>query len=208
MSGSGQAYGQMQPEDSNTDLSVTLFHVRAMLDRVRANIAVKVISCSNSGGLSAAGTVSVQPQVSMLDTAGNPTPHGIITNVPYFRLQGGTNAIICDPVAGDIGWCNVLDRDTSAFKSSLSISNPGSWRRFDLADSTYLGGMLNAAPTQYIQFSSAGITIADMNGNTIVMNSSGINLNGMLIPPSSTGNWQTHIHSGVTFGTSDTGPHV
>ena len=56
--------------------------------------------------------------------------------------------------------------------------NPGSFRRFDLADGIYLGGILgfNGNPTQYVQFNNQGMTLADLNGNKVVMNNLGITL--------------------------------
>jgi len=82
-----------------------------------------------------------------------------IYGVPYLRLQGGANAVIIDPQAGDIGVCLFASRDISKIKSTRAPGNPGTNRRYDYADGLYLGGMLNAAPTQYVQFSASGIVI-------------------------------------------------
>lgn len=208
MSAQGSAYGQFQPEDAGSDFSKVNFLIERRLARVRTMVPVTVISCTNSGGISPVGFVNVQPTVNMTDGAGNATQHGIINNVPYQRIQGGTSAIIIDPVAGDLGWCGICDRDISSLKNNKAISNPGSWRRFDLADAVYIASGLNGPPTQYVQFSSTGIMLKDINGNTITMGSSGITINGILFPPSGSGNWATHMHSGVTTGSGDTGPPV
>jgi hypothetical protein len=225
VSSSGQAYGSILPEDSATNYAQADAHIRYLLSRARTCIPVKVISCSNSGDLSPVGTVSVQPAVNMLDTAGNATPHAIINNVPYTRIQGGTNAVIIDPVAGDFGYCVICDRDIATFKTNKAISNPGSWRKFDFADAVYIGGILNVVPVQRVRFSSDGIDITDKNNTTVQMNSSGVNItdlsgnhiymnssgiliNGILFPTGGSGDWATHTHSGVTTGSGDTGPPV
>jgi hypothetical protein len=83
--------------------------------------------------------------------------HGTIYGVPFFRLQGGVSAFICDPVAGDIGLCGFAARDISSVKNTRAVANPGSQRTYDWADGLYVGGFINGVPTQYIQaLASAG----------------------------------------------------
>lgn len=175
MSSTANAYGQMQPEDAASEFSKHNFLIERRLARVRTIITVKVISCTNTGGLSPIGTVSVQPTTNMMDGAGNATKHGVINNVPYLRIQGGGNAVINDPQPGDYGICAICDRDISSVAAnSGAISNPGSWRRFDMADAVYLFSFAAQAPTQYVQFNADGVTISDANGNLIQMLSAGI----------------------------------
>jgi hypothetical protein len=120
---------------------------------------VKVISVTNSGGVSAIGKVSVQPLVSAVDGNGQAWEHGIIHNVPYMRIQGGSNGVILDPAVGDVGIASVCDRDISTVKNTGAVSAPGSNRKNDLSDMVYLMTIIGAAPSQYIQFNSSGITI-------------------------------------------------
>jgi hypothetical protein len=119
----------------------------------------KVLSVTNDGGVAPVGFVSLQPMVNQLDGYGNAMPHGEIFNVPYFRLQGGANAIILDPQVGDIGWAGFADRDISSVKATKAQANPGSRRKFSMADAVYMGGILNGTPSQYVAFSSSGISI-------------------------------------------------
>jgi hypothetical protein len=128
---------------------------------------VEVISVTNAGGLSPVGFVDVSPMVHQVDGKGNATPHGVIHNLPYFRLQGGANAVIIDPVAGDIGGAMFCSRDISAVKATRGANVPGSQRTFDPADGLYFGGWLNGQPTQYIRFSTAGIEIITPATSTI-----------------------------------------
>jgi hypothetical protein len=144
-------------------------------------ITICLVKSVTGGGINVPPIVSVQPMVSQLDGDSNATPHGTIYNVPCFRLHGGTGAIIADPVAGDIGLLACASRDISSVKANKAVSNPGSLRSFDPADGMYIGGFLNAAPTQYVQFSTTGMKFADANGNVIEMKAAGIAINGILI---------------------------
>jgi hypothetical protein len=170
-------YGFMQPGDAGSRYNILQFLIRQALATVRTAALVQVKAVTTSGGLSPIGTVDAVPLVNMLDGNGNATPHQKIFGLMYFRLQGGANAVIMDPVVGDIGVAVICDRDGSAVKSSLAQANPGSGRRFDLADGIYFGCTLSgSAPTQYVQFTATGINIVSASG--------GINLNGTIIDQS------------------------
>lgn len=136
-----------------------MFAVQQALAKMQTATLVRIEKCTNAGGLSPVGFVDVTPLVNQLDSQGNPTPHVTIYNVPYCRLQGGANAIIIDPEKGDIGLCVFASRDISKVKSTKKQANPGSFRQYNFADGLYIGGVLNATPAQYIQFSSTGIKI-------------------------------------------------
>lgn len=135
------------------------FMVQQALAKMQTATLVRIESCTNAGGLSPVGYVDVTPLVNQLDGQGNPTPHVTIYNLPYFRLQGGANGVIIDPQKGDIGVAVFASRDISQVKATRKQGNPGSHRQYSFADGMYLGGMLNGTPTQYIQFSTAGIRI-------------------------------------------------
>ena len=195
-SGIGLA-GQRGLSDDTSRFNMTWFLVQQALGLVRTATLVQVKACSNTDAVAPVGTVDVMPLVNLTDGLGNATKHGIVYGLPYFRLQGGHNAVIIDPEVGDIGIAVFADRDISSVKAAKAQSNPGSRRRFNWADGMYIGGVLNAAPTQYIRFSSSGvvlydkfgntivtdthgISVTDKNSNTIVMDSSGVKINGVL----------------------------
>ncbi|MDE1906085.1 MAG: baseplate assembly protein [Rhodospirillales bacterium] len=164
------------------------------------------MAVTNAGGVSPVGTVDVMPLVSQVDGQGNAIPHGTIHACPYLRIQGGANAVILDPQVGDIGIAVVCDRDTSAVEVAKGAAPPGSKRRHDLADAVYLSTIIGQAPTQYVEFASGGITITSPVGVTINGN---VQVNGTV---TSTGNMkagtidlETHVHTGVTGGSSNTG---
>lgn len=166
--------GTAEATDNGSDYNANTFLVWSILARVRTMQVCKVLSVTNAGGISPVGFVSLQPLVNQTDGYGNAEPHGQIFNVPYFRLQGGANAIIIDPQVGDIGWTGFADRDISSVKATKAQANPGSQRMFSMADAFYWGGMLNGAPSQYIAFASSGITIVSptqisMSAPTIVL---------------------------------------
>jgi hypothetical protein len=135
------------------------FVVNQLLGERSTATLVQIKAVTNAGDLSPVGFVDVLPLVNQLDGDGNAVPHGVVHGLPYFRMQGGTNAIILDPQVGDIGMAVFADRDISSVKANKGQANPGSMRRSDKADGMYIGGFLNGTPTQYVQFSEAGIRI-------------------------------------------------
>jgi hypothetical protein len=152
-------FGQQDAGSGANDFNAFVFAWKRLLGKIRTIDMVQVQSCSNAGGVSPVGVVSVQVLTNQMTGNRNAVPHGTIYNVPYMRLQGGANAIILDPQVGDLGVCGFCSRDISAVKSGKAAANPGSYRMFDWADGVYFGGFLNGTPTQYIQFSATGVAI-------------------------------------------------
>lgn len=137
-----------------------LFYViQQALSKMQTSTLVRIEACTNSGGLAEVGLVDVTPLVNQVDSVGIPIEHKTIYNVPYFRLQGGANAVIIDPEVGDIGICVFASRDISKVKKTKTRANPDSKRSYSYSDGLYIGGVLNGVPTQYVQFSTAGIKI-------------------------------------------------
>lgn len=199
--------------DYTSEVGRIQFLIRSALSGLRTAMPVKVLSVTNSGGVSPIGYVNVQPMVNAIDGNNQPWVHGTIYNVPYMRIQGGSNAVILDPMVGDIGIATVCDRDISTVKNTQNISSPGSNRKNDMSDMVYLMTIIGAAPTQYVQFSSSGINIISPNAVTIQapeINSQGTwNHTGTIISSGDvTANGtsvHTHKHGGVTTGSGQTG---
>jgi hypothetical protein len=224
--------GFLTPSDTFGKYAQIRFAVMQALELMQTALPVEVKSCTNSGADSPVGFVSVLPLVNQFDAQGNQTQHGIINNIPYMRVQGGANAVIMDPEPGDIGICVFASRDISSVKANRAQSNPGSFRTYDFSDGMYLGGILNGAPSQFVQFSSAGIAIT--SPTAIVLNAPDIQLTAPTVEINATTsvtvttpiltvngamnvtgdimgesvNLKTHTHSGVTTGSGDTGPPV
>jgi hypothetical protein len=111
--------------------------------------------------------VDVIPLVTRTDPSGATIQNSEIFNVPVFRLQRGMSAVIMNPVAGDIGMIAVCDRDNSIARANRKQSVPGSKRMHSKSDALYLGGFLNQAPTQYVEFADDKINIVAPNGVNI-----------------------------------------
>lgn len=151
--------GFQTPGASSGDFNSQSFVIQQHMRRMNTSTIVKVMSVTNAGDLSPVGFVDIQPQVDLVDGAGVKIPHGTIYKCPYFRYQGGANAIILDPQVGDLGIALFADRDISSVIANKGQAAPGSARRFDMSDGMYIGGLLNGTPTQYVRFSAAGIEI-------------------------------------------------
>lgn len=169
----GAVTGQTTPSTPNFQYNMLAFVIGQLLQEVQTASLVQVISCSNAGGLAAWGTVVVQPLVAQATGARALVPHGELHNVPYLRIQGGTSAIIIDPVAGDIGLAVFCSRDISNVKGDPQAAVaaggvlPGSFAQFDWADGLYFGGFLNAVPEQYIIMGPSGIEIVSPTSITL-----------------------------------------
>jgi hypothetical protein len=206
-----------------SDLTAHSFLISQILAKIHGATLVLVRAVTNSGGVSPVGFVDVTPMVNQIDGIGRATPHGVIHGLPYIRIQGGTNAIILDPVVGDIGVAIFASRDISAVKRTRKISNPGSRRRNSMSDGIYIGGCLNGTPTQYIQFGPSGIAMSSPTAILLsapvvgidapsgcTVTSPTISLDGNV---GATGTMQnngvnvgsTHRHGGVQTGGGNTG---
>jgi hypothetical protein len=145
--------------DNLSDVNKQNFVVRSLLSGVRTSLPVQVMAVTNDGGVSPIGYVDIQPLVGQIDGSGNVTPHGVIRNVPYMRIQGGANAIILDPEVDDIGVAVFCDRDISTVKGSGGAAGPGSRRKHNLSDAIYLYTVIGGPPAQYVLFNAEGISV-------------------------------------------------
>ncbi|MHB8283479.1 MAG: hypothetical protein ACYDD1_02275 [Caulobacteraceae bacterium] len=186
-----------------SDFNQNAFHIDQALGKLWTGrlVLVKAVDTTKL-------TVDVQPLVSMIDVAGNASPHGVILGLTYQRVQGGTAAILVDPAVGDLGWCVFADRDSSSAKAKKGVAAPGSRRRFDPQDGHYLLSIASLAgvPTRVVDLRGPGITITDPASVTI--NAPSITLNGAT---ATTGDvvingksFLGHHHGGVQTGTSQT----
>jgi len=171
--------GQLKPQSTWGEFNNIAFMVQQAIGKMQTATLVRIEACTNAGADSPVGYVDVTPLINQIDNQGSPTPHVTIHNLPYLRLQGGANAIIMDPQKGDVGVAVFASRDISKVKATKKQGNPGSFRQYSFADGMYLGGMLNGIPSQYVQFSTAGITIH--SPTAIVLEAPDIKLNAPTI---------------------------
>lgn len=142
--------------------------ITRLIGRVFTHTVVKVVSV-DAGSIGAAGFVDVVNLVQQLDGNNQGIPNQPLYRLPYFRLQGGANAVIIDPKIGDIGLAAFAMRDISKIKKTKEESAPPSRREYDSSDGLYIGGFLNGAPSQYIEFLDSGINVVatgDINVTT------------------------------------------
>ena len=195
--------GIQTPGSGASEFSAHAFLVRSILSRIATTTLVQVKAVTNAGGVSPVGFVDIQPLVNQVDGEGNAVPHGTIFRCPYFRLQGGSNAIIIDPQVGDIGAAIFASRDLSSVIATRVVANPGSGRTFDMSDGLYLGGYLGPTPTQFVQFSAAGITIT--SPTAIQINAPTTTFTGKVIANGHRID-ESHTHGGITPGGAITAP--
>lgn len=167
---SSQDYpGQQLPISQNHEFNAQEFMIERLLAKISTASLVQVQKVTTTGAVAAVGQVDVLPLVNMVDGVGTNYQHGTVHNLAYFRLQGGSKAIIMDPKVNDIGVAVYADRDISSVKKNKKQSPPGSYRRFDMADGIFFPCVLGGSPTSYIQFQDDGtIVLSPDNGTTVV----------------------------------------
>jgi len=195
--------------DSTSEFNRMNFVVRSIMAQQATTTLVIVRAVDGE-------SVDVQPMVSQVDGAGNAIEHGVIHGLPVWRLQGGNSAVIVEPTVGDIGLAVFASTDISNVKRAKEPTTPGSFRRFDWADGIYLGGLLNAAPEQFVRMDAGGISITAAAGLPVTINADNVSMSGDLIVTGSisTGAGSTfngkafdsHAHTGVTTGGGTSGP--
>lgn len=159
--------GELSVEDMATEENVLFAMMRRFIGQKCFSGLVVVESVTVPDALSPVGMVTVKPMVHQVQADGVVMPHNKIYNLPYFRLQGGVNAVVIDPVVGDIGMAIFADRDISVVKETRQAGAPGSKRRNHFSDGLYVGGFLNGTPSQYLWFKNGGIVIHSPSKVTI-----------------------------------------
>lgn len=119
---------------------------------------VKVDSVE-AGATGPVGFVDATDLVQQMDGSNQGIPNVSMRKLPYFRLQGGGNAVIMDPRPGDLGIAVFARRDISRVKQTKTEGPPPSLRTHDVSDGLYIGGVLNGAPSQWIRFLDSGIHV-------------------------------------------------
>ena len=165
------AYQGAQDAGSNGgDYNQVAFVIQQLVSRLATATLVQVQAVSNTPGqVTAVGRVDVLPMVNQINGYGDATPHGVLHNLPYFRFAGGNNAILLDPQVGDLGIVIFCDHDISSVKATGKQANPGSRRRFDMADGIFIGLCIGPTPERYIAFTDSGINIVVKAGETVAI---------------------------------------
>lgn len=218
---------------SSNPLNSMEFFIRSLISQVvSTSLPVVVTAVERKGEDAGAGYVTVKPLLQPRNNSGDGLEVTTIPKLPYFRLQHGKAAIICDPKVGDIGLAVVAKHDISNINGSTTPKVPATYRKFDPSDSFYIGGFWGKAPEVFIHLEDEGtikikaptkITIesteCEINASaSFTVNSAQINLNGPISGGGSGGadatftgdvnakgiSLTSHVHSGVTSGGSNT----
>lgn len=176
------------------------FFMKNSTKDIATAIPVKVVGVEAGNG--SVGYVDVLPLVTFVSGAGNAIQPVNLYHLPYSRIQGGTAALIIDPIVGDKGLAIFAHSDCSTVTADTTEpQQPGSKRKHSQSDGFYIGGFLNQAPTCFLELkqdntavltATGGITI---NGNVTV--NGDVTANGISLT--------SHIHSGVETGGGTTG---
>lgn len=219
---------------SSNPLNSMEFFIRSLISQVvSTSLPVVVTAVERKGEDAGAGYVTVKPLLQPRNNSGDGLEVTTIPKLPYFRLQHGKAAIICDPRVGDIGLAVVAKHDISNINGSTTPKVPATYRKFDPSDSFYIGGFWGKAPEVFIHLEDEGtikikaptkITMdapeCEVNASTsFTVNSAQINLNGPISGGGSGGadatftgdvnakgiSLTSHTHTGVQSGNSSTG---
>lgn len=193
-----------RPEQTVAGAAQDMYIINNLIANIHTMMPVKILSVTvPPDSLAPIGRCEVLPLVQQIDGSNNVYPMGKIVNVPYLRVQGGSNAIVIDPQVGDVGLCGFCERDISIVKRTGELSAPDTRRKYDINSAVYMFTMMSGAPTQYIHFKSSGIdikTTGDLNINGLIIKADGtlVTKDGDTV--------DKHSHGGVQSGGSNTSP--
>ena len=193
-----------RPEQTVAGAAQDMYIINNLIANIHTMMPVKILSVTVPADILAPiGRCEVLPLVQQIDGSNNVYPMGKIINVPYLRVQGGSNAIVIDPQVGDVGLCGFCERDISIVKRTGELSAPDTRRKYDINSAVYMFTMMSGTPTQYIHFKSSGVdikTTGDLNINGLIIKADGtlITKDGDTV--------DKHSHGGVQSGGSNTSP--
>lgn len=170
----------VSPMSYGSELNAQEFFIRSIVKRmISTAIPVRVDAVERAGEDRGALYVDATPLICQTDADGNALDPVSIPHLPYFRLQHGTAAVICDPKVGDIGLAIFAQQDVSRLNGQTTPVAPGTFRCFDMSDGFYIGGFWGQKPTTFIHIEDSGhVTITApeavvVNTTTATVNSSG-----------------------------------
>lgn len=182
-----------RPEQTVAGAAQDMYIINNLIANIHTMMPVKILSVTvPPDSLAPIGRCEVLPLVQQIDGSNNVYPMGKIINVPYLRVQGGSNAIVIDPQVGDVGLCGFCERDISIVKRTGELSPPDTRRKYDINSAVYMFTMMSGTPTQYIHFKPSGIdikTTGDLNINGLIIKADGtlVTKDGVIV--------DTHSHA-------------
>ena len=167
---------------SASEYNALSFMMEQMINNsINTAIPVRVDSCTKPGRNGAAGYVSATPLVMQSGADGNALPMVSLPQLPFFRLQCGTAAIVMDPQPGDIGLAVFCQQDTSNVgEGTAEPVQAGSFRSCDMSDGFYLGGFYGKKPTTFIELDPDGKEITIKTETKVTLEAETVRVNGDL----------------------------
>lgn len=133
------------------------FFVRTLIAKVvSTSLPVVVTAVERPATGSGAGYVRVKPLLQQRNNQRQGVLGVDIPRIPFFRLQHGKCAVVCDPKVGDIGLAVVCKNDISNVNGDTNPKVPATFRQFDESDSFYIGGFWGQAPEIFIHMEDEG----------------------------------------------------
>ena len=151
--------------------------INSLLQKINTVFLARILSVKSSG-VNGSKTVVAQPLICQIDANGNALPSPKLVEIPHYRIQAGTGAIILDPIVGDIGVFVCCKRDSSGVKNGTTDPQvPASFRSFDLADSVMIATIRTGTPTTYIHINPETQTIEIKAPSSLTINTPSATLN-------------------------------
>lgn len=142
---------------------------QAIKGMVNTAIPVRVDSCSKPGPDGAAGHVSATPLVQQRGADGNSLMPVSLPQLPFYRAQAGTAAIVLDPQPGDVGLAVFSQQDASNIEAGKTDPvQAGSFRCFDMSDGFLVSNHYGKTPDVYVELEqNKGVTLQTGKGDPI-----------------------------------------
>lgn len=207
--------GKKKLNSASSEFNVLSFLIEQHIKGINTCELVRVVNVNTDK------TVDILPLLNQIDGLGQAVPQSSVYQIPYGRIQAGTNGLVIEPQVGDIGLCVYCQRDISGIKTIKGQANPLSDRYFSPSDGVYVCSVasLNKEPVRFIHFKQDGIEI-NGNGNVTVNAvkatidcpvaiNGDLTVNGNVTAAGDVKavavSLLTHIHGGVTAGDKTTG---
>ena len=153
---------------------------------------------------------TVQPSVKIVTTEGKTVSRATIASVPVYQIGGGGYMVSFPIQSGDKGWIFAGDRDISLFMQGEEESTPNTNRKKSFSDGLFLPDAIfghtvsgENAGNMTIQ-NKAGDLFISLSGDTIKIKATNIEFESSTLKHNGVNIGATHVHGGVSAGSSDT----
>lgn len=153
----------------------------------------------------------VQPMVAMLTTDGAAVSRAPVASVPVFQIGGGQFLLNFNIKPGDLGWIKASDRDISLFAQSHAEQLPNTKRLHSFQDAVFFPHLMTGytidpadAENCVLQNLDGSVKIS-LGADTITIKAPHVVIQSTTLTNNGVSISNTHRHSGVQTGGSNTG---